>query len=234
MLYAMPAHCEAAMLSTALCICPVILSSLFLVAWCWRLGGQLQALARVSTLDPLTGLPNGLLFEAERWPAAMRSSLPLAVLFIDLDHLKLKNDRYGRLVGDRYILRATALLRQACRRGVDPIFRLHTAGDEFAVLLFGDDALYCETVAQHILCTLVRGHISASIGVAWTRAKDHRQRGALLDAAEQAMRRAKGRGKGRIEIIALPVAGSSEDAAAVPEHIDDDTTAPRRIETPNP
>lgn len=222
------------MLSTALCLYPVVVSSLFFSVWCWRLRAQLQALARVSTLDPLTGLPNGLLFEAERWPAAVRSSLPLAVLFIDLDHLKLKNDRYGRLVGDRYIVRATSLLRQACRRGVDPIFRLHTAGDEFAVLPLGDDALYCETVAQHILRTLVRGHISASIGVAWTRAKDHRQRVVLLESAEQAMRRAKDKGKGRVEIIALPSAALSQDAVAVPEHIDDAATAPRRIETPNP
>ena len=164
------------MLSIVLCFCPVVCSSLFFGAWCWRLRAQVHALSRVSTLDPLTGLPNGLMFEAERWPAAVRGSLPLAVLFIDLDHLKLHNDRHGRLAGDHYITRAAALLRQTCRRGVDPIFRLHTAGDEFVVLLFGDDALHCETVAQHVLCTLVREYISASIGVAWTRATNHRQR----------------------------------------------------------
>ena len=202
------------MLSTALCLGPVVCSSLFLSAWCWRLRAQLQALARVSTLDLLTGLPNAVLFESERWPAAVRGLLPLAVLFIDLDHLKLHNDRYGRLDGDRYILRATGLLRQACRRGVDPIYRLHTAGDEFVVLLFGDDALYSDTVANNILCTLVRGHISVSIGVAWTRAKDHQQRAALLDAAEQAMRRAKDQGKGRVEVVALPVAPPADEAAS--------------------
>lgn len=223
LLYAMPAHCEAAVLPTALCLCPVVLSSLFLSAWCWCLRARLQALARVSLLDPLTGLPNGLLFEAERWPAAVRSSLPLAVLFVDLDHLKLHNDRYGRLDGDRYIVRATALLRQACRRGVDPIFRLYTAGDEFAVLLFGDDALHSSTVAQHILCALVREHISASIGVAWTRATDHRLRASLLEVAEQAMRRAKGKGKGRVEAVEIPATAPS-GSTAVPELIDDELT----------
>lgn len=204
------------MLSFALCLCPAVCSSLLLGAWCWRLRGQLQSLARVSTLDPLTGLPNGILFEAERWPAAVRSLLPLAVLFIDLDHLKLHNDRNGRREGDRYITRAAALLRHACRRGVDPIYRLNTAGDEFAVLLFGDDALYSGTVAQHILCTLLREHISASIGVAWTRATDHRQRSSLLEVAEQAMRRAKGKGKGRVEI--------AKGSTAIPENIDDEPT----------
>jgi len=212
------------MLLSTHCLCPVVCSSLLLGAWCWRLRGQLQAIARVSTLDPLTGLPNGLLFEAERWPAAVRSSLPLAVLFIDLDHLKLHNDRYGRRDGDRYITRAAVLLRQACRRGVDPIFRLNTAGDEFAVLLFGDDALYSHTVAQHILCTLLREHISASIGVAWTRATEFRQRSSLLEMAEQAMRRAKGKGKGRVEAVEVPAFTPPSGSTSVPEHIDDEPT----------
>lgn len=205
-------------------LCPVVCSLFFLVAWCWRLRARLHALARVSTLDPVTGLLNGLMFEAEHWPAAVRSELPLAVLLIDLDHLKLHNDRYGRLDGDSYITHATALLRQACRRGVDPIFRLYTAGDEFAVLLFGDDALYSHTVAQHILCALVRGHISASIGVSWTRATDHRLRASLLEAAEQAMRLAKGKGKGRVEAVEVPASAPSLGSTAVPEHINDEPT----------
>ena len=56
--------------------------------WCRHLSGRLTALACVSTLDPLTGLANGRLFESERWPSALRASGPLAVLYIDLDHLK--------------------------------------------------------------------------------------------------------------------------------------------------
>lgn len=194
---------------------------LLLVAWCRRLGAQLQALTQISTLDPLTGLPNGRLFEAERWPAALRMSGPLAVLYIDLDQLKEHNDSGGRLIGDRYIVRAAGLLRQACRRGVDPVFRLHTAGDEFVVLLYGDDALYGPTVAKHILSCLLRGGISASIGVATTASAGHRIRAALLAQAEQAMRQAKQAGKGRVIVWQPQTPGSKGPLEAIPEFIDE-------------
>jgi diguanylate cyclase (GGDEF)-like protein len=201
---------------------------LFLARWCGSLAARIEALARVSTLDPLTGLPNGRLFESERWPAAIRDRAPLCLLYIDLDHLKENNDRFGRRIGDRYIVRAAALLRQACRRGIDPVFRLHTACDEFVVLLYGNDAFHGETVARHILCFLLREHISASIGIASTRSTEHSSRAALLEQAEQAMRQAKREGKGRFVVFGPSTVAPASPLEAVPEAIHDSPVLPVR------
>lgn len=201
---------------------------LLLVRWCWRLSARIEGLDRISTLDPLTGLPNGRLFESERWPAAVRASDPLCLLYIDFDDLKPTNDRYGRSMGDRYIVRGATLLRQACRRGLDPLFRLNTAGDEFLLLLLGKDALFGDTVARHILCFLLREGISASIGVASTRSTNHQIRAALLEQAEQAMRQAKREGKGRFAVFAPPAASPDSRPEAIPEAIHENPVLPVR------
>lgn len=196
--------------------------------WCGHLSRRVTALVGVSTLDPLTGLGNGRLFESERWPSALRSSAPLAVLFIDLDHLKQTNDRFGRVAGDRYIVRAAAALRGGCRRGIDEIFRLHTAGDEFMVVVRGPDAVEVATIADNILGRLRQEGLSASIGAAWTLAGDHRERSELLDAAERAMRKAKSDGKGRAVVVAIPARQAVSDSDPPPEPIEEDWTNPRR------
>ncbi|MFO0572369.1 MAG: GGDEF domain-containing protein [Polyangia bacterium] len=188
--------------------------------WCGRLHRRLAGLARVSTLDTLTGLPNGRFFESERWPALVRSAAPLAVLFVDLDHLKQNNDRLGRAAGDRYIRRAAEVLRRVCRRGVDEVFRLHTAGDEFAVVLQGAAAESASRIGQAILARLAGAGISASIGIAATRESGREAREALLLQAEQTMRQAKAQGRGRVVMAAaLPdsaaasISSQSNDAS---------------------
>lgn len=196
--------------------------------WCRHLSGRLTALACVSTLDPLTGLANGRLFESERWPSALRASGPLAVLYIDLDHLKQNNDRYGRVAGDRYIAQAATVLRSGCRRGVDEVFRLHTAGDEFIVLVRGPEAQQVGTIAENILGRLRRQGISASVGAAWTLASDHRERATLLHVAEQAMLRAKSSGKGRAVTIVATTAPPDDASEAIPEPIVEEWTDRRR------
>lgn len=196
--------------------------------WCRHLSGRLTALACVSTLDPLTGLGNGRLFESERWPSALRASGPLAVLYIDLDHLKQNNDRYGRVAGDHYIAQAATVLRSGCRRGVDEVFRLHTAGDEFIVLVRGPEAQQAATIAENILGRLRAQGISASVGAAWTLATDHRERATLLHVAEQAMHQAKAGGKGRAVITAVPTAPPGDASEAIPEPIAEEWAEPRR------
>lgn len=200
--------------------------------WCRRMSGRLAALDRVSTLDPLTGLGNGRLFESERWPAAVRTMLPLAVLHIDLDHLKQNNDRHGRVAGDRYIMRAATALRSGCRRGVDEVFRLHTAGDEFVVLVRGPEALQAETIAQNLVGKLRSQDISASVGAAWTASTDYRERAALLDTAEVALHQAKAAGRGRAVTVPQPVESEGDSSEAVPEPVLEEWTNPRRVLAP--
>jgi len=110
-----------------------------------QLADQIQSLARVQTLtdevyklaalDQLTGLYNRRSGEqrlAEEINRAMRHERPLTVLLIDLDGLKLVNDRLGHAAGDLVLKSFSSRLQKAIR-GSDLAVRL--GGDEFMVLL---------------------------------------------------------------------------------------------------
>ena len=85
--------------------------------------------------DPLTDLPNRLLFHARIVHAlerARRHAGHVAVMFIDLDRFKNINDSYGHPFGDT-LLSAVARRIAGCVREEDTVARI--GGDEFAVLL---------------------------------------------------------------------------------------------------
>lgn len=92
-------------------------------------------LARAAFSDPLTGLPNRMLFE-DRLEHAMkrraRMSAPVAVLMLDLDGFKAINDSFGHPVGDALIAMVGQRLVDLTR-GDDTVARM--GGDEFAILL---------------------------------------------------------------------------------------------------
>lgn len=92
-------------------------------------------LARAAFSDPLTGLPNRMLFE-DRLEHAMkrraRMSAPVAVLMLDLDGFKAINDSFGHPVGDALITMVGQRLVDLTR-GDDTVARM--GGDEFAILL---------------------------------------------------------------------------------------------------
>jgi GGDEF domain-containing protein len=77
------------------------------------------------------------------------------------------------------------------RRGIDQVFRLNGAGDEFAVLLLGPDALNAQPFANALLRDLGAAGISASIGGVVTVSASHSRRASVLPRAEAAMRTAK-------------------------------------------
>ncbi len=154
-----------------------------------ELNAELEQMYRreqeLSRTDELTGLGNRLRFveEAERlWGAARRGSLrtgqprSLAVVTLDLDYLKLINDRHGHAAGDT-CLRAMAQVLRASIREVDVAARV--GGDEFVLLLPDASLEQARQVADRVLQGLaqaavvhegaegpVRLRISASIGVA--------------------------------------------------------------------
>ena len=85
--------------------------------------------------DPLTGLPNRLLFNARLHHAveqARRNNYLLAVLFLDLDRFKNINDAHGHTAGDE-LLRQVGERLGRCVRTEDTIARI--GGDEFIILL---------------------------------------------------------------------------------------------------
>ena len=156
--------------------------------------------------DPLTGLANRALFLNRLEHALTRTKRQkgkLAVLFMDLDDFKVINDSLGHEVGDQLLVAVAERLR-ACVRPQDTVARL--GGDEFVALLEDlGDASGAVRVAYRIIAELREPfeiddhelHTSASIGIALDAASS----GDLLRAADIAMYRAKGSGKGRYEVF---------------------------------
>ncbi|HMN46303.1 MAG TPA: diguanylate cyclase [Povalibacter sp.] len=105
---------------------------------------------RRAQTDPLTGVLNRRSL-VERLDAAclhaQARGLPIALLFIDLDHFKQINDSFGHLAGDA-CLKAIIPPLQAELRQSDVIGRY--GGEEFVVILSSADASAAEPIAERI------------------------------------------------------------------------------------
>ena len=152
--------------------------------------------------DPLTGLPNRLLFDDRVCLAierCARDGASLSVLFVDLDGFKPINDTFGHSVGD-VVLRevASRLAKQA--RATDTIARV--GGDEFVLLLEGcPDTAATAQIAQRIIDALTlpvtagshEVRLSCSVGIAMYPADGpHDQMMVHADAAMYAAKRSGG------------------------------------------
>jgi diguanylate cyclase (GGDEF)-like protein len=94
-----------------------------------------QQLKHLALHDPLTGLPNRLLFQDRLQQAialANRTNHKFAVFFMDLDNFKIINDTMGHEAGDE-LLRSVAERLSTIERETDTVARL--GGDEFAFII---------------------------------------------------------------------------------------------------
>jgi len=160
--------------------------------------GELQ---RQSFRDPLTKLPNRLMFEGTLAQAAQHADETqgrFALLFIDLDAFKPVNESLGRAGGDK-VLRAVASRLKAHVKSAEMVG--HLGGDEFLMLLRGDprdeDAArlatrLLEAISQPCRSGDREATVTASIGIAAY--PDHGPMSALIGHAEAAMRAAKSAG----------------------------------------
>jgi diguanylate cyclase (GGDEF)-like protein len=166
-----------------------------------------QRLAHQAYHDALTGLPNRLLLDDRLGQAltrARRAKKRAAVLCIDLDRFKEVNDTLGHHVGDLFLQSVVARLRARVRDS-DTLAR--TGGDEFiAVISDFDSATIPAKVAESLLESLreplmIQGcplPATACIGIA-VFPDDAGDAEGLQRAADQAMYRAKGRGRNQYE-----------------------------------
>ncbi|MBT9490763.1 MAG: EAL domain-containing protein [Paucibacter sp.] len=171
--------------------------------------------------DPLTGLPNRLLFKdhlRRKLSQAQRSQTQLALLFIDLDRFKEVNDSLGHLVGDALLVCVADRLL-AVLRGGDLLARL--GGDEFVCVLSCEDAnLDAPQVAQKLLDTVVQamqlqGHeiqLSASVGISIFPG-DGLSVDELAGAADAAMYEAKRAGRNRFHFYRPEMTQSAQARA---------------------
>lgn len=156
-------------------------------------------LQQLALKDTLTGLGNRRYFDdalakAMQW--SERKQQDVALILLDLDNFKQVNDVHGHHAGDEVLLAVAEAMRQTLRAS-DNLFRF--GGDEFAVLLNGEDALSAELVAHRLVKAIAQQHmcqkhgVSASAGLAYAHSSNCGQK--LFISADQALYDAKLAGK---------------------------------------
>jgi diguanylate cyclase (GGDEF)-like protein len=160
---------------------------------------ELSVLRDLAGRDPLTGAANRRTFEEElarEVARHRRTREAFAVIMLDLDELKARNDTHGHRAGDAALM----ALVQACVRTVretDVVARI--GGDEFAVLLPGSNQAGAATLAARLReaveqCHVDGGALRVSVGMA---AAEHGRSSAdmVVNAADQDLYRDKTRRK---------------------------------------
>jgi diguanylate cyclase (GGDEF)-like protein len=175
----------------------------------------IPGLVEASRIEPKTGLYNLRHFHgvlAQELGRASRFERPLALLMIDLDHLREINNTHGHLTGDR-VLRSVASSLLEATREYDIAARF--GGDEFCVLLPETNQEGAIAVAERIRSTVERSvpepgvKVTVSIGVA-SRQGAGATAEQLIALADRAAYRAKFSGR---NAVAVPPEGDPVDEA---------------------
>lgn len=166
---------------------------------------KIDRLRADADLDSLTGLANRRRFrvalarEVERW---RRYRVPCALLMLDIDHLKLINDKFGHPAGDLVIRQIAQTLKEVSRDN-DTAARL--GGEEFALLLAGVDLERAVAAAGRLRSVLSGksvegvGSVTVSIGVAGCPENATSER-TLYSASDGALYMSKNAGRDRVSV----------------------------------
>jgi diguanylate cyclase (GGDEF)-like protein/PAS domain S-box-containing protein len=174
-----------------------------------------RAMESLVVVDALTGISNRRRFDealATEWRRALRDGEKLSLLLIDADHFKRYNDTYGHVRGD-------SCLKQIAEAALDVVLRpgdlvARYGGEEFAVVLPGTNEEGAKAVAEDI-CQAVRnrrlphegnapGIVTVSVGCATIVPQRGKSPQDLIESADQALYRAKGRGRNRVVVAGIP------------------------------
>ena len=166
-----------------------------------------EQMTSFAAIDALTGLYNrrfGIRRLDEEFNRAIRYSMPLSLLMIDIDHFKIVNDTYGHLTGDKVLVNISKIALNAIREG-DVLLRY--GGEEFLCVLPGaghDDAT---RIAERIRIMTMNSHtnyaqqeikVTVSIGVATFPHDNINNSEQLIKLSDEAMYEAKNSGRNRV------------------------------------
>lgn len=163
-----------------------------------RLQERVEQLDQLAHLDSLINLPNrrGFMRELERLIGRVdRYGINAAMLFVDLDGLKMINDTFGHRAGDEALIQVANLLAKGVRHS-DTVARI--GGDEFGILLESSDERDAQETAARLIdqisaCEVLHDGeelpLSVAIGVGMIDALDTAE--AVMERADEAMYRRK-------------------------------------------
>jgi diguanylate cyclase (GGDEF)-like protein/PAS domain S-box-containing protein len=168
-----------------------------------------ELLSRLAALDPLTELLNRRKIEMEldlELKKSKRLSLPLSLIFCDLDYFKNINDKYGHQVGDE-VLKGVSRQLQAGTREYDRVARY--GGEEFLIMLPQTKAEIAVEIADRLRLSVERWkliyqeklwpfRVTISMGVA--EMNQDETLASLIDRADKALYRAKKSGRNAVYV----------------------------------
>jgi len=166
---------------------------------------RVALLEKLSSLDPLTHLPNRRSMEAaiaSRLAETHRYEVTFGVLFIDIDHFKSVNDTHGHETGD-HVLRLVAKTLARSLRPFDLAGRW--GGEEFLAVILNVDTIDLGVVAERVRALIAEtripledDYLSVSVSIGGTLARSDDSSEALLNRADQLMYQCKMEGRNRV------------------------------------
>jgi diguanylate cyclase (GGDEF)-like protein len=170
-----------------------------------RVRGEREAFRHQAAVDPLTGLMNRRSLD-DIISEKVIAGEPMAVLFIDIDHFKSVNDRFGHATGDIVLKEVADCLKRGMRSGD---FCGRYGGEEFVLLAPGIVSEQAYRMAERhrgavaalqISELAERQQVTVSIGVAVFEAEGGETSDELLDRADTALYMAKTTGRNRVVV----------------------------------
>ncbi len=136
----------------------------------------------------------------QHFVAAVRMDIPFSLAFIDLDHFKQVNDRFGHEAGDATLRMASHVLAKGLRRGD---FLIRWGGEEFVAVMPNTDKNGALTAIARILQGGLGSHpaggvVTASIGISERKDDGLDSWQQLIERADQRMYTAKQTGRSRV------------------------------------
>ena len=161
--------------------------------------GRVRRLEDLSYRDHQTGLRSVRLLDDDL-ALLGRTEAPVALVLVDLDDFRRFNELGYRSHGDRALLLAATTIRRTLQRSGDRIYRMHTAGDEFLILLTARSYAQAFAEAESVRRALELALVPASIGIAYSAGgrRHGLNRDALLERATMNKDHAKRNGKNRV------------------------------------
>lgn len=155
-----------------------------------------------SETDALTGVPNRRAFLVRLDAHLTAGSVKGALLYLDIDHFKAINDRFGHAAGDQVLIEFADIISKAVP---DDAFIARIGGEEFSAYLPHADRPGAIAIAERIRASLearrlgtAKGVLSATVSIGVAFADGHEDSHALISAADAALYAAKTTGRNAV------------------------------------